>query len=268
MKILITTMMALVILLSGCSTTKPITQDYVSGYDFTTARLVDLPWEMGAAIVGNNTSFEYLDYVKLNHPDWNCLQYMLGRRLFEEHTDKNYNVDDPVSIVPVYNSVHPKCRLMQGELWREPQVVDGDAVLSTNRWFVLSVKALEYGDFNRDGYMDVLIHRKLPGSAQPWEELVLSRRASEDRFYVVEHRNRGCRGMDLDTGVVSEETHPTMYEPVQLPEGCIEHLVYPGETIRDVALMFGTAEKDIRSANNMTVEEKVQAGQVLIVPVL
>jgi hypothetical protein len=66
MKILTTAMMAL-LTLTGCNSTKPITHDYVSQYDFTTARLVDLPWEMGAAIVGSSSSFDYDEYVREHH---------------------------------------------------------------------------------------------------------------------------------------------------------------------------------------------------------
>ncbi len=194
---------ATALLLTACV---HIPKDHVSDYDFSSAHLEDLPWEMGAAIVGPRASFDYNDYVKEHYPDWNYVQFMLGKRLFEDlshlsgnGTNSVYVVDNPAGIVPQYESVDAvQCRLKDGVLWYHLCISNDVVTTEPDRWFnpMLEIKVLGHDDYNHDGFMDVLVWRRLPGSAIPWEELVLSRRGDGDPFYVVEHRDRGCRGME------------------------------------------------------------------------
>ncbi|VGO11862.1 hypothetical protein PDESU_00409 [Pontiella desulfatans] len=190
-------LISIAILISGCTSH----HDYVSQYDFSSALLEDLPWEMGAPIVGNNTSFEYLDYVRTNHSDWNYVQYHIGRQMMD---DLEYGtvVNDPADIVPQYDSVDSdSCRLVDGKLWHHLCITNGVVTTETDRRFQLEVVPIRYDDFNNDGYMDVLIHRFLPGSASPKGELVLSRKQPVGKFHVVEIGHSWFRRMEEETGV-------------------------------------------------------------------
>jgi hypothetical protein len=185
--------------------------------------LEDLPWEMGATIIGTQVWFHYDEYIQEHFPDWNYVQHALVRNSFpfESHLiDKQtgkpsttpicefcndevpcinrvYWIDDPASIVPEYTAVdHQSCRLNDGEYWYELHASNG-VVQANTRWKgsspQLKLTRLETGDFNQDGYMDVKVQRDLPGSACPTEVLILSRKTPKSQFYVVEHLGSDVR---------------------------------------------------------------------------
>ncbi len=262
MKNLITTMVALLIL-TACSRTP---QDYVTAYDFTSAPLVDLPWEMGATIVGAGSFFDYDAYVREHHPNWNYVQHQQGDRLFmnksyvpKDSTNYVYTVDDPSLIIPQYDSVDDSCRLVDGCLWYELDCIDGVVTTSSNSWFKLEVEVLEYGDFNQDGFMDVLVRRMLGGSACPREELILSRKTPDGQFYVV----------DIQSGAIRIRTGEG-WSWEKNPDGTKSHQIHifidVGVTIADLVTEYGVTEEIIRSANGLGEEDEIQEGSWVVVP--
>lgn len=189
------------ILVTACSKHQ---QDYVSGYDWQSARLVDLPWEMGRTLIGTGDRFDYDDYVRNHHSNWSYIEHALGYWLFTDKsyipkssTNHVYTVDDPQSIVPQYIAIdHQSCRLKDGMYWYELHVGDG-VVQARTSWKghapQLRLTVLGMDDYNHDGFMDVKMKRELSGSARPQEVLVVSRKSPDGRFYVVEHLESDVR---------------------------------------------------------------------------
>lgn len=257
--------MGVVVLLvvSGCQRGA---QDYVSDYDFNSALLEDLPWELGAIIIGSGASIDYDAYVKKHHPDWNYVQHQQGRHLFNklsyvpaDCTNHVYTVDDPVSIIPQYDQIDDSCRLSDGNLLHDLECIDGVVRSSTNQWFKLNVEVLEYNDFNQDGYMDVLVHRMLAGSASPSEELVLSRKKATGQFYVV----------DILSGAIRIKTGES-WSWEKTPDGTKKSQTHvsvdAGVRITDLVMEYGVTEEIIRSANGLSEDDKIQEGSWVVVP--
>ncbi len=262
-------------LVAGCVSDGPeasvAVKDYVSEYDFDNAPLEDLPWEMAAAVVGPSAVLDYVPFVARHYPDWNYIQYCLGQDRFIDlsyipagSTNDIHVVDDPAAVAVEYRSVDRRCRLTGGELAGELQCVDGVVCLDADapQHIQLSVKVLGCEDVNADGYLDVLIRRSLPGSACPVEDLVLSRKRPDDLFCVVEVterriRNAGRAEAGLKTGWDLSDPRT---DDAQI------HLVYPGESISDIARQYGVSEAALRSANGLSPEDRILAGQRLRIP--
>jgi len=248
MKIFMITI-SVMLILTGCAYGP---KDYVSAYDFSSAHLVDLPWELGATIVGPPSSFEYDEYVKRNHPDWNFVQHALGGQdLF--FFDGTIYGKAPEEIVAIYNTVDSEsCRLIGGELMHMLYISNGVVTVEAGTDdFRLSVEVLAYQDYNEDGYMDVLVIRRLPGSACPQEGLVLSRRSANGPFHVVACRNGSVR---LQTG------HSVSWEFKD--DGSVvetEHVYLDkGDSIAEISKSYGISEEAIRSASGLGESDRVE----------
>ena len=183
----------LLALLAGCRA--PAVQDFVSGYDFRTARLEDLPWQMSAAIIGTGSAFDYDAYVRKHFPDWNVVQHRLGCNLFDRESfipegGSEYTVSNSAIIAVAFDRIDAEsCRLKDGYICGDLYCSNGVVRVESGSFcgdVVLSLSVLKYKDYNRDGLMDVLVRRTLAGSACPTEALVLSRRQAGGRFHVVE----------------------------------------------------------------------------------
>lgn len=195
--------MVVMLLLVGCPDSENNAsglRDYVSSYNFDSARLEDLPWQAASAIVGVHSSFEYADYISDHHPGWNCVQFILGESMYMEHTDSNYVVDDPANIVPGYERVDSESfSLKDGCFYAESVFIsNGVAMAEVTDYFSppfkLELEVLRYEDFNHDGYLDVILKRwPQAGSANPHETLVVSRKGPDEMFYVVDTIKGGSR---------------------------------------------------------------------------
>lgn len=264
---IITMAIATLLILTGCNRMEPAPKDYVSGYDFKSARLVDLPWEVRSVIMGSSVSLDYNSFVREHYPDWNCVQYELGKNLFydlsripKDSTNPVYTVEDPASIIPKYDSVDDSCRLADGSLWHELESRDGLVVPSTNRrFFVVSVKVLDYQDYNKDGYMDVIVFRRLPGSAAPTETLVLSRRKPEGQFDVVEH-------LDGSVRLGGTGSHSWQKNSEGTTESHWRIIVTSNMTVASLAKEYGVSQEVIRSANGLGKDDEVQECDYVIIP--
>lgn len=268
-----------VALIAGCVSEGPgdavAVKDYVSEYDFDNALLEDLPWEMAAAIVGPSAVLDYAPFVARHYPDWNYIQYCLGQDRFIDlsyipagSTNDIHVVDDPVAVAVEYRAVDPRCRLTAGELAGELRCVDGVVRLDTNapQHIQLSVEVLGYEDVNGDGYMDVLLRRSLPGSACPVEDLVLSRKRLDGMFYVVEITERRIRQADQEAAGLEPGWNMPVHHTDDAHGNAQIHLVYPGETVSVIARQYGVSEDALRTANDLSSEDQVLAGQRLRVP--
>jgi hypothetical protein len=267
------------IFVAGCNSEEPedavAVRDYVSAYDFDNAPLEDLPWEMGAAIVGPVSALDYVPFVARHYPDWNYVQYSLGRERFvywsyipENSTNNVYVVDDSSVISVEYSSVDPKCRLEAGELVGKLQCVDGVVYLdmSPPQFFQLKVVVLGYDDVNADGYMDVMVRRLLPGSACPCEDLVLSRKRPDSMFSVVDVTDRRiCEAKQEETLLETGWDIPIFRAGDDLDNAQI-YLVYPGESISDISRHYDVSEAALRAANGLSPEDRILAGQRLRIP--
>lgn len=256
MKISITAILV-VMILAGC---KPAPKDYVSGYDFTTARLVDLPWEMGGTLIGTPSSFEYDEYVKTNHPNWNFVQHALGGQdLF--FLDMSIYGDAPETIVAKYSNIDQEtCRLTDGKLMHMLCISNGVVTLEKeDDGFRLSVEVLEYQDYNEDGYMDVVILRMLPGSAAPRETLVLSRKGPAGPFYVVDRLDGAVR---FHAG----ESHSWHKNEDGSTDSYVHLYVTSNMTVAELAEEYEVSEEVIREINGVGESGDLELGSTVVIP--
>lgn len=203
------------VILAGCQTV--VRNDFVSGYDFQNARLEDLPWQMRAAIIEPMVVFDYDTYVRKHFPHWNVVQHHLGSDLFDRESfipqgEHDYTVNDPSSIVVAFDRIEVIDESIPEALYCTNGVVyvSRDWRDTVNQGF----DVLGYSDYNRDGFMDVLIRRQMPGSARPTEALVLTRRQTEGPFIFVESVETG-----IGMGVGEYYLIPSEKSRVKIPRG-------------------------------------------------
>lgn len=252
-------------MIAGCSVQKQTSHDFVSSYDFKTALLEDLPWEMGEAIVGTEAAFDYDDFVRKHHRSWNYVQHWMGEPLFMDlsySTNDVWVVDDPATVIPQYDRIDSEsCRLKGGELWHALYCTNGVVRVDRDGYGMinLGVEPLEYGDFNQDGYMDVLVRRVLGGSACPMEELVLSRKQPSGQFYVVEVQRGSVRVHSGKSLLWEKNANGTRKSWTHI-------FVSDGMTVADLAEQYEVPEEVIRSANDLGRSGEIRKGTWVIIP--
>ena len=146
--------------------------DFVSQYDFANAALEDLPWELHQLTVAGDEYFDYCDYVKKQHPDWNYLEFN-----FPDREPRRYEKVEKAT-----------CRLTDGAFTGE-LIVSNGTVSATSGDFDRGLKICDIGftDVNRDGFMDavLLLVQEWYGSARVSGVYVLTRKQSGGRFFSV-----------------------------------------------------------------------------------
>lgn len=146
--------------------------DFVSQYDFPSALLEDLPWELHLLTVAGDEYFEYGEFVGKQHPGWNYLEFN-----FPHRDPRHYERVDRTT-----------CRLADGIFNGDLDVSNG-TVFARRDEFPCGFKICEIGfkDVNRDGFMDavLLLGQQGGGSARVSGVYVLTRTQSGGRFYRV-----------------------------------------------------------------------------------
>ena len=164
---------------TGCSHK---VKDYVSDYDFSRASLAELPWEVLDCMCGTRLTSSYAFYVEENLSDWNAVQFILGEPEFNSKSYESscsnewhvYTVDDSNILKVKYDKRDPDFRLVDGRY-----VGARDVNLR-------SIHILKYGDFNSDGYMDVMIECNHNGSGCGHKQISLTRKYPGGMFFVTE----------------------------------------------------------------------------------
>lgn len=123
--------------------------------------------------------------------------------------------------------------------------------------------------------MDVLMNRWHQGSDCPTEGIVLSRKQPADMFYCVTNGLDPfpIKGSGFDPEFMASYVDPpdgrppVQDEQIEVPDGCVNHTVYPGETMADVARMYGVTVETILKQNGLRIDEQIVEGTQLVVPV-
>jgi spore germination protein len=71
------------------------------------------------------------------------------------------------------------------------------------------------------------------------------------------------------TKVAAPATVPAAAAPVAKPASApvYEHVLYPGETLDDVARQYGSSQQEIMKLNNITDPSSIKPGTKLLVPI-
>jgi hypothetical protein len=120
--------------------------DYISGYDFSAARLQDLPWELHWFGAGESSEGRYGNYVAAHHSDWSYLDY-------------DYQGEFPPERRPYSEIDASTCRLTDGAFYGVLYTTNGllrAAVPDADNPSGIVLTVMGYRDVNADGYLDAI----------------------------------------------------------------------------------------------------------------
>jgi hypothetical protein len=146
--------------------------NFASQYNFATAALEDLPWNLHLLCVFSDEYWDYCESIRKQHPDWNYLEFN-----FPDPEPRRYERVDKTT-----------CRLTDGAFTGE-LIVSNGTIFAESGDFNSGFKIYDIGftDVNHDGFMDavLLLMQQGYGSSRVSGVFVLTRKQPGTKFSVV-----------------------------------------------------------------------------------